>query len=337
MGGLAINQCRLRFDTVRKHSLELRSTSITNDKMLLANEQTKLSQEYNRRLNSKDIMYYANGQYNQMTYSYLMGSGISTSNTLWNDPKNIKSDNSMILTDAFGLVVLSDNYANAMKKVLGNGCLDSKGKGGTFSTDKIPAIIAAVAGSPITEEQVKEVMASGGKINSTWDGPALTKNTKSLETTDTNNTKDNSDTLTELIEKLVDFFYPIFQAAAANGWTTQYNKDIERNPDYVSDALVSGSLQLEQVQSDGNYKPDSSLTYFTMAGIGGVTQKQDSSHREAVTAWYNSEKALLDQKEGLMDIDLTKISAELEALNTEMESIKSMIQKDIEIFNWGNA
>ena len=32
-----------------------------------------------------------------------------------------------------------------------------------------------------------------------------------------------------------------------------------------------------------------------------------------------------------------QISAELEALNTEMESIKSMIQKDIEIFNWGNA
>ena len=336
MGGLAINQCRLRFVTVRKHALELKSTSITNDKMLLANEQTNLAQEYNRRLNSKDIMYYANGQYNKMTYSFLMGSGISTSYTLWNDPKNIKSDNSMILTDSSGLVVLSDEYANAMKKVLGDNCINSKGIGGTFSTDKIPAIIAAVAGSPITEENVKEVI-NGGKIDGTWDGAAIIKNTKTLETTEEKDTKDNSDTLTSLIEQLVNFFYPIFKAAAANGWTTQYNKDIERNPDYISDALVSGTLHLEQVQNDGNYKPDSSLTYFTMAGRGGVTQKQDSSHREAVTAWYNAEKALIDQKEGLMDIDLTKISAELEALNTEMESIKSMIQKDIEIFNWGNA
>ena len=336
MGGLAISQCRLRFDTVRLHTLQLESTTITNNKMLLANEQTNLAQEYNRRLNGKDIMYYANGQYNKMTYSYLMGSGISTSNTLWNDPKNIKSDNSMILTDSSGLVVLSDEYANAMKKVLGSNCLNSKGIGGTFSSDKISAIIATIVGAPVTEDQVKEVMADG-KVNSIWDGPALTKNTKTLETTNKTDTKDNSDTLTSLIEQLVNFFYPIFKAAAANGWTTQYNKDIERNTDYVSDALISGTLHLEQVQSDGNYKPDSSLTYFTMANVGGVTQKQDSSHREAVTAWYNSEKALLDQKESLMDIDLTKISAEIEALNTEMDSIKSIIQKDIEIFNWGNA
>ena len=336
MGALAINQCRLRFDTARKHSLELKSTSITNNKMLLANEQLNLSQEYNRRLQGKDIMYYANGQYSKVNYSYIMGTGMSTINKLLDDPHNIKSDNSMILTNSGGLVAMTDEYADALKKVLGANCINSKGKGGTFSTDKIPAIIAEVSGNVITEEQIKEVLG-GGTVDSEWDGSASIIKTKTGEKTGSESTKDNSDTLTGYIEKLIDFYYPIFQAAAANGWTTEYSNEIERNQDYVSDALISGTLCLQQVQNDGNYKPDSSLSYFTMAGVGGITEKQDSAHREAVTSWYNAEKAVLNQKESYLDISLTQISAELEALNTEMESIKSMIKKDTEIFNWGKA
>lgn len=336
MGGLAINQCRLRFDTARKHDIEFQITMNSNQKRLLSMEQSNLSRWYNSRLQGKDVAYYANGQYNQMNYSFLMGSGMATAQTLWDNPSNIKSDNSMILTDAAGLVVLSDEYANAMKKVLGNGCISS-GKGGTFSSDKIPAIVAEVLGEPIKEDDVKAVM-KGESISSTWDGTSTTKNTLTLETTGTNGTKDNTSKFSEKIESLINFFIPIFKAASANGWTTKYNKEIKYNSNYISDALVSGSLQLQQVQEDGNYKPDASLTYFTMAGIGGVTQRQESSKREQITAEYNFQKDLINQKESLIDIDITQLDAELQAINTEIESIKSLIQDDMKIFNFcGNA
>lgn len=336
MGGLAINQCRLKFDTARKHNIEFQITMNSHQKQLLAIEQSNLSRWYNSRLQGKDIAYYANGQYNQMNYTFLMGSGMATAQTLWDNPSNIKSDNSMILTDAAGLVVLSDEYAKAMKTVLGSGCI-SAGKGGTFSSDKIPAIIAEVMGNTISEEAIAAVM-NGKQLPSSWEGSASKKNTLTLETTSSNGTKDNTSTFTEKIESLINFFVPIFQAAASNGWTTKYNKEIEHNSNYISDALVSGSLQLQQVQDDGNYKPDASLTYFTMAGRGGVTQRQESSKREQITAEYNFQKDLINQKESLIDIDITQLDAELQAINTEIESIKSLIQDDMKIFNFcGNA
>jgi len=183
--GLAVSQMRLLTLTGRKADIEFDLTRNSDHKMLLSNDQINLSREYSARLQGKDITYYANGQYNKVNYNYLMGSGINTAATLWDNPKNIKSDNSMILTDSSGLVVMSGQYANAMKKVLGNGCISASGKGGTFSTDKIPAIIAEVAGFPVTEDMVKDVL-NGKTINNTWDGTGTSKNTKTLETTDTN-------------------------------------------------------------------------------------------------------------------------------------------------------
>ncbi len=331
MCALAINQASIRFCQRRKSQCQLDITLIQNANILLANEQSNLSREYNARLKGKDISYYANGEYNKMSYSFLMGTGLTTFDLLWNNPKNIKSDNSMILTDAGGLVVMNDEYAHALKKVLGDGCINAKGKGGTFSTDKIPALIAEVAG--LDEEAVKEIIA-GGTLSSVWEGNAIHKNTQTLNVNSIESEYNNSDTLTDKIASIVDFFYPIFQAAAVNGWTNRYSKEIETNPDYVSDALVSGTLQLQQVQkSDGNYKPDTSLSYFTMAGIGGVTAKQESSHREEVTAWYNQQRELINQKETMNNLRITELDAEMQALNTEMESLKSLIQDDIKIFN----
>lgn len=50
--------------------------------------------------------------------------------------KPLKSENSMILTDYKGQVVMSEAYANAITAVLGSSAMDSQGRGGTFSTEK---------------------------------------------------------------------------------------------------------------------------------------------------------------------------------------------------------
>jgi len=93
-------------------------------------------------------------------------------------------------------------------------------------------------------------------------------------------------------------------------------------------------LHLEQVQlTDGNYKPDSTLTYFTTAGLGGISKQQESGHREAVTAWYNQEKAIIDQKDTMLNLQQTELDAEYQAINTELESVKSIIQEEVKKFN----
>lgn len=329
--GLAVSNIRLLTLTSRKADCEYNISIDSMEKMALTRQQSELSKEYYAKLQAKNISYYANGQYNMMDYGYLMGNGLTATNILLGETAGMKKDNSMILTDRNGLVVMSDSYAQVLQKVLGSSCMDANGRGGTFSIDKIPEIISEIAGAYCSKEDVEEILKSGS-VTSSWEGGSTVKKTASGETVSTGNTHDNSAAVSSKIESIVAFFYPIFQAAAANGWTTEYNKDMANNNNYVSDSLVTGTFQLEQVDSAGAYKPDASLTYFVTSGL--VVERTDSSVREEVTAWYNAEKEAISEKESWLDLEISDLSTELEAINTEMESIKSIIQDNMNVFDW---
>ena len=329
--GLACSQIRLLTLTARKADCEYGISINSMQRMALTREQTQLSQEYYSKLQSKQISYYANGQYNKINYNYLMGYGLNYGAIL-SGSQPLKSDYSMILTDYKGQVVLSDSYANAITSVLGSSIMNSKGQGGTFSVDKIAEIMAALLPG-FTAEQFQTVI-DNEKVESS--GVFNTTNTLTGESTGEEVVKSTSDATTEKIQSLIDFYYPIFSAAAANGWTTEYNKEMETNDDYLSDAIVNGTLQLASVGSEGTYEPGTSLTYFTTAGL--VQERTDSDVREEITAWYNAEKERISEKENYLDIDMDNLSTELEAINTEIQSIQSLIDDAISsVFDWGSS
>lgn len=329
--GLACSQIRLLTLTARKADCEYGISIDSMRKMALSREQTQLSQEYNSKLKAKQISYFANGKYNKINYSYLMGYG-SNYTAITNGSQPLKSENSMILTDYKGQVVMSKAYADAITSVLGSSAMDSQGRGGTFSVDKIPEILAKLV--PGQSADTFKTVIDNGKISSEYDADSVQTITgKSKNTTVT---VDNTDSSTELIQKLVDFYYPIFQAAAANGWTTEYNNEMSLNDDYVSDAISSGTFQLETVNDEGNYEPDTCLSYYVTSGL--VAQNNNSEVREEVTAWYNSEKARISEKEDYLDLDLNNLSTELESINTEIQSVKSLIDDAISsVFDWGSS
>ncbi len=329
--GLACSQIRLLTLTARKADCEYGISIDSMQKMALTREQTQLSQEYYSKLQSKQISYYANGQYNKINYNYLMGYGLNYGAIL-SGSQPLKSDYSMILTDYKGQVVLSDSYANAITSVLGSSIMNSKGQGGTFSVDKIAEIMAALL-PDFTAEQFQTVI-DNEKVESS--GVFNTTNTLTGESTGEEVVKSTSDATTEKIQSLIDFYYPIFSAAAANGWTTEYNKEMETNDDYLSDAIVNGTFQLASVGSEGTYEPGTSLTYFTTAGL--VQERTDSDVREEITAWYNAEKERISEKENYLDIDMDNLSTELESINTEIQSIQSLIDDAISsVFDWGSS
>ena len=329
--GLACSQIRLLTLTARKADCEYGISIDSMQKMALSREQTQLSQEYNSKLKAKQISYYANGKYNKINYSYLMGYG-NNFNAVLNGSQPLKSQNSMILTDFKGQVVMSKAYANAITSVLGSSAMNTQGRGGTFSTDQIPAILAKLLPG-FTEAQFKNAIDGKSQDSTSYD--ANGKQTITGEDTGNKVTVDNTKTTTSKIQSIVDFYYPIFQAAAANGWTTEYNNDMGTNDDYVSDALSSGTFQLATVNDEGNYEPDTSLTYYVTSGL--VAQNNNSEVREEVTAWYEAEKARISEKEDYLDIDMDNLSTELESINTEIQSIQSLIDDAISsVFDWGS-
>ena len=334
--GLAASQVRLLGLTARKADCELEISLNSMRKMALTREMTELSREYNSRLQSKQVSYYANGHYNKVNYQYLMGYGKRyTAVTQGNLP--LKNNNSMVLTDYKGQVVLGDSYAKAIKDVLGNDITNAYGQGGTFDKSRIPEILAKLLDGSINPyfnaDSIRKVM-SGGNIDSSYTATVI--NTLSGATVDTGVVQDNTEKATKLVKDVIDFYLPIFQAAANNGWTTEYNCEMASNDDYISDAIVSGTFNLETVDDFGDYDDGTSLTYFLTNGT--LETNTSSDKREEITAWYNAEKARISEKEDWIDLEQADLSTELEAIKTEMESLQSLIDNAISsVFDWGNA
>ena len=334
--GLAASQVRLLGLTARKADCEYQISINSMEKMALTREMTELSREYNSRLQAKQVSYYANGKYNKVNYQYLMGYGKRyTAITQGNLP--LKNNNSMVLTDYRGQVVLGDSYAKAIKDVLGNDITNAYGQGGTFDKSKIPEILENLLdGSTnpyFSAESIRKVM-SGGEIDSSYTATVI--NTLSGDTVDTGVVQDNTAKATKIVQDIIDFYYPIFQAAANNGWTTEYNCAMASNEDYISDAIVSGTFNLETVDQFGDYDEGTSLTYFLTNGT--LETNTSSEKREEITAWYNAEKARLSEKDDWIDLEQADLSTELEAIKTEMESLQSLIDNAISsVFDWGNA
>jgi len=325
--GLACSQARLLTLTARKADCEYGMSIDSMHKMALTREMSELSQEYYSKLQAKKISYYHDGQYYKMNYTYLMGNGATWSATN-NTP--VKSENSMILTDYKGQVVLSNEYAKILTDC--GISMDKNGRGGTFSKDNIPEILYKLTNFGTVEDYKKVINNKG--LTSSYN--ASVHNT--LYGTDTGEDRkiDNSSTREEKIQAIIDFYYPIFIAASTNGWTAEYNKDMALNNDYVSDALVTGSFQLTTVDCTGNYNERDSLTYFITAGM--VQARTHSDEREAITAWYEDEKARISEKESMLDLHISDLSMELESINTEIQSIQSLIDDAVSsVFDWGGG
>ena len=330
--GLACSQARLLTLTARKADCEYGMSIDSMHKMALAREMSELSQDYYSKLQAKKISYYADGQYHKMNYQYLMGYG-SNYTTLFNRDSNaMKTKSSMILTDYKGQVVLSNDYAQVLTSVLGPSAMDKNGRGCTFSSDQIPEILAHLTNFG-TAEDFKNVIDEKG-ITSAYN--ANIHDTLYGNDTGEDRVIDNSATKEEKIKAIIDFYYPIFIAAANNGWTTEYNKDMALNDDYISDALVTGSFQLTSVNNVGDYDERGSLTYFITAGL--VQARTHSDEREAITAWYEDEKARISEKESMIDLHISDLSMELESIKTEIQSIQSLIDDAVSsVFDWGGG
>lgn len=320
--GLAASQARLLTLTTRKADCEHGISMGSIKKMALTREQSQLSREYYQKLQTKQISYYADGKYNKINYNYLMG--YNNYDAIISGKQPLKEENSMILTDFKGQVVMSNAYAEALLSVLGSSAMDSNGRGKTFSVNNIPAILAQLVPGQKEEDFAAIINGNQSDITSSFDA---TGQNKDKESTGNTTTVDNSEAKRELLQKLVDFYYPIFSAAAANGWTTEYNKEMAHNENYVSDAITSGTFQLADVNEEGGYDPDASLTYFVTSGM--VQARTDSDVREEITAWYNAEKERINEKESFIDIEMDNYSTELEAINTEIQAVQSLIDDAI--------
>jgi len=367
--GLSASQARLLTLTARKGDVEYGISMNALEKMSLARQMTELTREYNSKMNSKHLMYCNGGEYHKLNYRYLMGT--TKADAMLNGTTAVRDNLDMVLTDNKGQVVIDDNYANRFKQA--GLTVDENGRGTTFDQKTLINVMVKMCGyggkwlASGFAEQAISFFINGGDVDSQTYSAELVKatakqkvltnnfdtnennpktasecenylnNNKAVVNNEVNKvTRDNTARYLKLIKQKFDLYYPIVLAAANNGWTTEYNNEMNNNEDYIADSLISGTFQLALVQDDGGYNPDASLAYFTTAGL--VVEKNTTEDREKMKAWYDQERSILTEKENFIDLEQTELSTELETIKTEIESIKTYINDAVtSVFNWGTS
>ena len=119
--GLAVSQVRLLALTSRKADVEMQIQLNSKRKTMLTREATDLAKLYYAKLQNTKIQYSTTNGYKDVTYGYLMAQDSATFfDSIINADGKVdrKTTDSMILTDTYGRVILSDSMLNVVVSTL---------------------------------------------------------------------------------------------------------------------------------------------------------------------------------------------------------------------------
>lgn len=319
---LAASQVHLLFLMRRKSDDIYKLSKYGTEKTALTREMTELQAQYNRDLKNKDIVYFSGGEYKPANINYFLGYGSDFSPIL-NGTKPLKKNNSMIPVDSKGRTLLLDEYANAIISVLGDSIMDADGRGKPFEQSYIPQILHnLLPGFTVDEIEngIEEYIWNANIVN--------TISGNNVGTTQV----DSTDTVNQMLSQILDFYYPIFLAASANGWTIEYNANMRNNPDYFNDAVNSGMFTFWGVDDFGWYDESADMDYFLMAG--DLEQTTTAQRREELTAKYDLIKAEIKQKEAELDILIDDTQTDLDSTKAMIESTEALLKDGFKPFQW---
>ena len=109
-----------------------------------------------------------------------------------------------------------------------------------------------------------------------------------------------------------------------------------QNTEKLQDNFRSGVYQLAMVAdpSRGIYHKNTTMNYFTHMNY--VIERTDTSRKEEITAWFNTEQAAINEQETYWDTEIQNLSTELSSVNTEISAVKQLKSDNIKsVFNWG--
>ena len=120
---------------------------------------------------------------------------------------------------------------------------------------------------------------------------------------------------------LISSFYDaLFNQIAVKGWVENLNVDDE---EYMQTMLKNGSMFISSIADDKYYYM---ANYATNTYIKEITDEEGIAVAEEK---YNREKHKIQSKENILDMKLKNLDTEISALNTEYETVKSVITNNV--------
>ena len=119
-----------------------------------------------------------------------------------------------------------------------------------------------------------------------------------------------------------DFYLNLYQAINAKGWSTNTNIT---NSKYLSNEIINGNLQLQRLNSNGTWS-QSALSDPSSP----IRNERDTEGMEIAKSKYDMARDAINDKDTQIDMEMKNLETERSALDTEMDSVKAIITKNIE-------
>lgn len=306
--GLAASQCRLLLLTARLSDTEYRAQMISQRRMALAMQTEQIATDYNRALNNRILKHVFD----------LDGNQNST------------------LKEALTYATLT-----AENSYMGGGkfrCLDTNGRIIVPSPDLIPGIITQTnnngetSAHQTTEADIKEFC-----LNELGDN----ENIKNLASENWTNSDYN--TAWQLINSntaLKNKFYNSFanennKISVENGSVITGADGQEyivmpaiNNMEFFQNCIRTGTIQVQQYQE--NFSENNGWANYNPLASQFITDDLATWDDSAAQAEYESKSAMIQSQDKMLEIELKQVETQHQAAQTEYDSVKKVIDKNIE-------
>ena len=135
-------------------------------------------------------------------------------------------------------------------------------------------------------------------------------------------------------ESLIQFYDTLFSSIAEKGWT--YNCEVDDN-EYLNNMLQNNVYTITTVDRSNDYdyqkrKCVANNEYDTniASNFSKLIQVNDNDAREQAYSDYEQEKSRINEKESRIDTRMKNLETEQSAINTMLEGIKAVMNKNIE-------
>lgn len=319
--GLSASQGRLLFLTARLSDLEFKAQMISNDKIRLAQQSEQISNKYIDALDKQQLNMQVgynpstqNPVFREASINLIMQSGISGSNE-------------MILKNMSGKVIVSQKIADAFKVAMDYVANDTNRNSFPSEADFIRDGVgyatkeeAEAAGKTYQAEEVRyrEYIYKGIETFAQL-GFGMTYSEDNVNQT--------NGALT-LNPNAFPYYEHIFEEMKNCGYVVESDENMA-SEDWLYGQLKDNQLVLEKYSRNAN----SGKGGFVGISVSTDTSFVNSSDQNAITkatAEYNYEMGKINAKDKRYDLQLKNIDTEHNAVQTEVDSVKKVIDKNIE-------
>ena len=120
-----------------------------------------------------------------------------------------------------------------------------------------------------------------------------------------------------------EFYSIMFNTICQNGW---YENEFVDDKDYLDNAIKTGQLFVVSRGSDNYYYQER----YVMINGGHIMENSDEDAIARAEREYAVKKSKINTKEEQLEIEMKQLDAEISALTTEYDTVKSMISKNVE-------